>query len=73
MGNHHQPLRRSEIEMSSNRIPANPSAADINRVVVAARAARAEAIRATAGELNAAIKRFFAGLHQPAPGKKAAA
>lgn len=59
--------------MSSTRIPASPSATEINRVVVAARAARAEAMRAAAGELAATIKRFFAGLHQPAAGKKAAA
>ena len=73
MGNEHQPLRRSEIEMKSTRIPANASAADINRVVAAARAARAQAIRAAAIEFNAAVKRFFAGFHRPAPRKSATA
>lgn len=73
MGNKDQPLRRSELEMNSSHIPANPSAADINRVVAAARAARAEVTRAAAGELTAAIKRFFTGFHRPAPRKSAAA
>jgi hypothetical protein len=70
--NERQPLRRSEIEMSTTRIPAHASAADINRVVAAARAARAQTIRAAAIEFNAAVKRFFAGFHRPSPRKSAA-
>ncbi|MBS0245577.1 MAG: hypothetical protein JSR61_03080 [Proteobacteria bacterium] len=59
--------------MTSFHIPANPTAADIERVVAAARASRAEALRAAAAELNTTIKRFFAGFHRPAAHKGAAA
>jgi hypothetical protein len=59
--------------MNTFRIPANPTAADIDRVVAAARASRAETIRAASVELTAAIKRLFAGFHRPAPRKGAVA
>lgn len=59
--------------MKNTRIPAPASAADINRVVAEARAARARVIRATAVEMNAAMKRFFGGFHRPAPRKSATA
>ena len=59
--------------MNTVRLPANPTAADIERVVAAARASRAQTIRAAAVELNVAIKGFFAGFHRPAPRKGAAA
>jgi hypothetical protein len=47
--------------------------AEIDRAVRQARADRAETIRAAVVSLNAAVKRFFAGLHRPAPRKGAAA
>lgn len=65
----HEP-RRLVSQMNAN---STITAAEIDLIVRKARAERAEAMRAGAGELAAAIKRYFSGFHAEAPRKGATA